>query len=74
MQQAAHGFGGAHVGDDLAEDSFLRGGGFEGEDLLEGFADVVVCGELESDDAVLKAVEAEVVGPFTCGVAAVELL
>jgi len=45
LQEAAHGLGGAHVGDDFAEDSLLGGGGFEGEDLFEGFADVVVCGE-----------------------------
>jgi len=49
LQQTAHGFGGAHVGDDFAEDSFLRGGGFEGENLFEGFADVVVCGEGGAD-------------------------
>ena len=42
LQQAAHGLGAAHVGDDFAEDAFLRGGGFEGEDLFEGFADLVV--------------------------------
>ena len=45
LQQAAHGLGLAHVGDDFAEDAFLGGGGMEGEDLLEGFADFVVGGE-----------------------------
>jgi hypothetical protein len=38
LQEAAHGLGAAHVGDDLPEDAFLRGGGMEGEDLLDGFA------------------------------------
>ena len=42
LQQAAHGAGAAHVGDDFAEDALLRGGGLEGEHLLEGFADLVV--------------------------------
>ena len=45
LQQAAHGLGAAHVGDDLAEHAFLRGGGFEGEHLFEGGADGVVGGE-----------------------------
>ena len=45
LQQAAHGLGRAHVGDDFAEHAFLCGGGVEGEDLLEGFADVVAGGE-----------------------------
>ncbi len=42
LEEAAHGLLAAHVGDDLAEDTFLGGGGLEGEDLFEGFADGVV--------------------------------
>jgi len=42
LEESAHGLGAAHVVDDFAEDSFLRGRGFEGEDLFEGFADFVV--------------------------------
>ena len=36
------GRGAAHVGDDLGQDALLGGGGVEGEDLLEGAADLVV--------------------------------
>ena len=49
LQQAAHGLGAAHVGDDLAEDAFLRGGGMEGQDLLDGLADGGAGGEGGAD-------------------------
>ena len=49
LQEAAHGLGAAHVGDDLGEDAFLRGGGMEGKDLLEGFADGGAGGEGGAD-------------------------
>ena len=39
LQQAAHGLGLAHVGDDLGEHALLRGGGMKRKDLFEGFAD-----------------------------------
>ena len=39
LEEAAHGLGAGHVGDDFGEHAFLRGGGVEGEDLLEGGAD-----------------------------------
>ena len=38
LQQAAHGLRAAHVCDDLAEDALLRGGGMEGEHMLDGLA------------------------------------
>ena len=49
LQQAAHGLGLAHVGDDFAEDAFLRGGGMEGKDLLDGLADGGAGGEGGAD-------------------------
>ena len=39
LQQAAHGLGAAHVGDDFGEHALLRGGGMEGQHLLDGLAD-----------------------------------
>ena len=36
LQQAAHGLRAAHVGDDLPEHAFLRGGGVKGQHLLDG--------------------------------------
>ena len=39
-RQAAHGVGLAHVAYDFGEDAFLRGGGVEGQDLLERGADL----------------------------------
>ena len=41
LQQAAHGAGVAHVGHDFAQRALLRGGGMEGQDLADGFADFV---------------------------------
>ena len=49
LEEAAHGLGAAHVGDDLAEDALLRGGGMEGQDLLDGFADGWAGGEGGAD-------------------------
>ena len=40
LEEAVHGRGLFKVGDDFREDAFLRGGGLEGEDALNGFADV----------------------------------
>ncbi len=45
LQQAAHGTGLAHVGDDFAERPLLRGRGMEGKHLADGFAHLVVGGE-----------------------------
>ena len=42
LEKAAHGMGGAHVGDNLAEYTLLRFGGLERENLLQSFADFVV--------------------------------
>ncbi len=39
LQQAAHGVGCAHVGDDLAKGALLGGSWMEGQDLPDGFAD-----------------------------------
>ncbi len=41
LQQAAHGAGLAHVGNDLAEGALLRGGGMEGQNFADGFADFI---------------------------------
>lgn len=45
LEEATHGLRPAHVSDDFAEDAFLRSGGVEGKDLLEGAADGVICNE-----------------------------
>jgi len=39
LEEAVHGRGLFEVGCDFGEDAFLRGGGLEGQDALEGFAD-----------------------------------
>ena len=51
LEEAAHGVGLLHVGDDFAQGAFLRGGGVEGEDLADGFADLVA--GLEGDAGAL---------------------
>ena len=48
LQQAAHGTGLAHVGDDFAEGAFLRRGGMEGQHFADGFADFVGGGERDA--------------------------
>ena len=59
LQQAVHGCGLFEVRGDFAEDAFLRGGGFEGQDALESFADIVFA-------------QAEGDGGFFAGGAAIE--
>ncbi len=48
LQQAAHGVGLAHVGDDFAKGALLRGGGMERQDFADGFADFVGGGEADA--------------------------
>ena len=47
LQQAAHGARLAHVGDDLAEGSLLRGGGMEGQHFANAAADGVIGGKAQ---------------------------
>ncbi len=47
MKQAAHGAGLAHVADNFAEGTLLRGGGVKGQDLAMGFANFVGGGEAD---------------------------
>ena len=48
LQQAAHGTGLAHVGDDFAQGALLRRRGMEGQHLADGFADLVGGGEADA--------------------------
>jgi len=45
LEEAAHGAGLAHVGDDFAKGTFLRGSGMERQHFTEGFAHFVGSGE-----------------------------
>ncbi len=61
LEEAVHRGGLFEVGGDFGEDALLRGGGLEGEDALEGFADGVFA-EAEGDGVFLAsglAIESE---------------
>src|SRR6266436_9738727 len=61
LEETIHGGGLFQVGSDFGENAFLCGGGLEGEDALEGFADGVFA-EAEGDGVFLAgrlAVEGE---------------
>src|SRR6266481_5076599 len=54
LEQTVHRGGFFEVGGDFGENAFLRGGGLEGEDALEGFADGVFA-EAEGDGVFLAS-------------------
>ena len=52
LQEAVHGRGLFEIGGDFGQDAFLGGGGFEGKDSLEGFANIFLA-EAEGDSVFL---------------------